>query len=155
MGDAEELALEVSNGFVRAGNHGACQQRGFASDACHHGIGNVSVGRRDRGADRLHGVVRGASGNSGTTSRPERVVDVHEIFPCSHFIGGGLVRRVDRPRDCAHFIGVQPTKHLDEDPKLHIIPTARCPPGLSTLSASSGQAVLRFRQTPDQSVEDV
>ena len=155
MGDAEELALEVRDGFVRPGDHGACQQCGFPRHACHDGVGNVSVGRRDRGANRLHRVVRGSSGNSGTTTGPQRIVDPHEVFPRSNFIGGGLMGRVDRPRDCTHFVGVQPTKHLDKDPELHIIATARCSPGLSTLSAGSGLVALRFRQTPDQSVEDV
>ncbi len=125
VGDAEELALEVSDGFVSAGNHGAGQECGFTRDARHHGVGDVGVGCGDGGVNGLHGIVRGASRNASPTAGPQRVVDPHQVFPRRNFVRGGLVRGINRSRDCAHFVGVQPTEHLDKDPEFHTIPTAR------------------------------
>ena len=125
VGDAEELSFEVRDGFVGAGNHRPRQERGLARDAGHHGIGDVGIGRGDGGLNGLYGIVRGAGRDASPTVGPQRIVDPHQVFPCRHFVRGRLVRGDNRARDCAHFVGVQPTEHLDEDPEFHTFPTAR------------------------------
>ena len=47
VGDAEELALEVRDGFVGTGDHRAGQECGLTSDPRHYGVGDVGVGRGD------------------------------------------------------------------------------------------------------------